>query len=54
VPSSDARVFVDLIGPNARREMFEDTGHVAMIERPTRFNALVAGFLAEEPAAVSV
>jgi pimeloyl-ACP methyl ester carboxylesterase len=50
VPSSDAREFVELIGDNARREMFEDTGHVSMIERPNRFNELLAGFLAGERA----
>jgi pimeloyl-ACP methyl ester carboxylesterase len=26
--------------------IFEDTGHLSMIERPSRFNALLAGFLA--------
>jgi pimeloyl-ACP methyl ester carboxylesterase len=50
VPRGDAREFVELIGDNARREMFEDTGHLAMIERPSRFNELVAGFLAGEAA----
>ena len=45
VPRGDAREYVELIGDNARREMFEDTGHLPMIERPTRFNALLAGFL---------
>jgi pimeloyl-ACP methyl ester carboxylesterase len=48
VPRGDAREFVELIGPNARREMFEDTGHLPMIERPSRFNELLAGFLAGE------
>jgi pimeloyl-ACP methyl ester carboxylesterase len=48
VPRGDAREYVRLIGDNARRVMFEDTGHVAMIERPTRFNELLAGFLAGE------
>jgi pimeloyl-ACP methyl ester carboxylesterase len=50
VPSSDAREFVELIGDNARRVMFEDTGHVSMLERPSRFNELLAGFLAGERA----
>ena len=39
-----------LIGPNARKVIFEDTGHVPMIERPSRFNPLVAEFLAGERA----
>ena len=34
VPRGDAREYVRLIGDNARREMFEDTGHLAMVERP--------------------
>ncbi len=50
VPRGDAREYVELIGPNARREMFEDTGHLPMIERPSRFNRLVAGFIAGERA----
>jgi pimeloyl-ACP methyl ester carboxylesterase len=48
VPRGDAREYVRLIGDNARRVMFEDTGHVAMVERPTRFNALLARFIAGE------
>jgi pimeloyl-ACP methyl ester carboxylesterase len=47
VPRGDARLYIELIGDNARREMFEDTGHLPMIERPTRFNALLADFVAE-------
>ena len=35
-----------LIGDNARREMFEDTGHLSMVERPTRFNRLLEAFAA--------
>lgn len=50
VPSSDALEYVELIGDNARREMFEDTGHLVMVERPSRFNELLAGFLAGERA----
>jgi pimeloyl-ACP methyl ester carboxylesterase len=46
VPRGDAREYVELIGDNARREMFEDTGHVPMIERPSRFNELLAKFVA--------
>ncbi|MDX6726722.1 MAG: hypothetical protein QOK49_1527 [Baekduia sp.] len=46
VPVGDAWKFGKLI-PDARVVVYEDTGHVAMIERPDAFNALVAGFLAE-------
>ena len=44
VPRGDAREYVRLIGDNARREMFEDTGHLSMVERPTRFNRLLEAF----------
>jgi pimeloyl-ACP methyl ester carboxylesterase len=50
VPVGDAERYQDLIGDNARTEIFEDTGHMPMIERPTRFNQLLAGFLAHEGA----
>jgi len=50
VPRGDAREYVRLIGANARREMFEDTGHLAMLERPSRFNALLTAFIAGERA----
>ena len=50
VPIGDAGRFERLIGENARKEIFEDTGHAPMLERPTRFNELLAGFLAEEAA----
>lgn len=33
--------------PNARMAIFGRTGHVAMLERPERFNRTVAEFLAE-------
>ena len=49
VPVSDARRFVELIGPNARKVVFDDTGHVPMIERPSRFNDLLRQFLAGDP-----
>jgi pimeloyl-ACP methyl ester carboxylesterase len=39
---------VRLIGDNARREMFEDTGHLTMVERPSRFNRMLAAFVAGE------
>jgi pimeloyl-ACP methyl ester carboxylesterase len=50
VPVGDAARFERLIGPNAHKVVFEDTGHVPMIERPGRFNALLDGFLAGDPA----
>ena len=42
----DADVFEQLI-PDARKVIFDDTGHVAMLERPQAFNALLERFLAE-------
>jgi pimeloyl-ACP methyl ester carboxylesterase len=50
VPVGDAERYERLIGPNAHKVIFEDTGHVPMLERPTRFNALLDKFLAGEPA----
>ena len=44
----DADVFEELI-PNSRKVIFEDTGHMAMLERPAAFNALLEDFLAEPP-----
>ncbi|HEY6759175.1 MAG TPA: alpha/beta hydrolase [Baekduia sp.] len=44
VPVRDAWTFGELI-PNARVVVYADTGHVAMLERPAAFNALVAEFL---------
>jgi pimeloyl-ACP methyl ester carboxylesterase len=52
VPVGDAERYRRLIGDNARVEIFEDTGHAPMIERPSRFNELVRGFLAQESADV--
>jgi pimeloyl-ACP methyl ester carboxylesterase len=49
VPVSDAQKFAELIGPNARVVVFEDTGHTPMVERPSRFNALLAEFAAGDP-----
>ena len=40
----DADVFAELI-PNSRKVVFEDTGHMAMLERPAAFNALLEEFL---------
>ena len=51
VPVEDAEMFEHLIGDNARAVIFEDTGHLAMLERPSRFNQLLSDFIAEpEPA----
>jgi pimeloyl-ACP methyl ester carboxylesterase len=46
VPVGDAARFERLIGANAHKVIFEDTGHMAMIERPSRFNELLGEFLA--------
>jgi pimeloyl-ACP methyl ester carboxylesterase len=46
VPVDDAAEFERLIGANARKEIFEETGHVPMLERPSRFNALLREFIA--------
>jgi pimeloyl-ACP methyl ester carboxylesterase len=45
VPVKDADRFVEAIGANASKLVYEDTGHVSMLERPARFNADVAEFL---------
>jgi pimeloyl-ACP methyl ester carboxylesterase len=50
VPVGDAARYERLIGANARSVIFEDTGHLPMLERPRRFNALLAEFVAGEPA----
>ena len=42
----DADVFAELI-PDSRKVIFENTGHMAMIERPAAFNALLKEFLGE-------
>jgi pimeloyl-ACP methyl ester carboxylesterase len=44
VPVRDAWEFGELI-PQSRVVVYEDTGHVAMFERPDAFNALVEEFL---------
>jgi pimeloyl-ACP methyl ester carboxylesterase len=46
VTARDAALYERLI-PNARKVIFADTGHMAMIERPTEFNALLEEFLSE-------
>ena len=48
VPVGDAGRFERLIGENARKEIFDDTGHAPMLERPSRFNELLHGFLEGE------
>jgi pimeloyl-ACP methyl ester carboxylesterase len=48
VPVGDAARFERLIGPNAHKVLFEDTGHMPMLERPSRFNELLADFLSGE------
>jgi pimeloyl-ACP methyl ester carboxylesterase len=42
----DADVFAELI-PDSRKVVFEDVGHMAMLERPQAFNALLTDFLDE-------
>jgi pimeloyl-ACP methyl ester carboxylesterase len=44
VPVGGAHEYERLIA-NSRKEIFRDTGHVPMIERPHRFNALLEEFL---------
>jgi len=46
VSVSDADVFAELI-PSSRKIVFADTGHMAMLERPAAFNALLEEFLEE-------
>ena len=46
IPVQDADRFVELI-PGARKLIFDDTGHVPMLERPRSFNDCLEGFLQE-------
>jgi pimeloyl-ACP methyl ester carboxylesterase len=46
VPVSDADEYERLI-PDARKTVFDDTGHVAMLERPVAVNRCLASFLEE-------
>jgi pimeloyl-ACP methyl ester carboxylesterase len=46
VPVRDADEFERLI-PGARKVVWPETGHMAMLERPAAFNALVEAFAAE-------
>ncbi|MEA2190977.1 MAG: hypothetical protein QOI73_1098 [Solirubrobacteraceae bacterium] len=48
VPLKDASVFEELID-DSRKVVYEDTGHLTMLERPARFNRDVYEFLQEEP-----
>jgi pimeloyl-ACP methyl ester carboxylesterase len=48
VPVSDAEAYEHLIGDNAHSVIFDDTGHLPMLERPSRFNALLRSFMAGE------
>jgi pimeloyl-ACP methyl ester carboxylesterase len=52
VPVGDAHRFERLIA-GSRKVILPGTGHVPMLERPEIFNALLAGFVAEEPAPLS-
>ncbi len=42
----DADIYTELI-PGSRKVVYEDTGHLAMLERPAAFNALLKEFLEE-------
>jgi pimeloyl-ACP methyl ester carboxylesterase len=46
IPVGDAHEYARLIGANAHAVIFEDTGHLPMLERPSRFNRLLAEFIA--------
>ena len=47
IPVRDAYEYERLI-PNASKVIFDDTGHVPMLERPARFNRVLEQFLASE------
>jgi len=47
IPVKDADRFVELI-EGSRKVIFEDTGHVPMVERPATFNDCLEQFLAYE------
>jgi pimeloyl-ACP methyl ester carboxylesterase len=49
VPVGDAHEYAKLIGDNARAVIFEDTGHLPMLERPSRFHDLLNEFIAGDP-----
>lgn len=48
IPVRDATAFARAM-PGLQVEILEQTGHVAMIERPARFNALLEAFLSARP-----
>jgi pimeloyl-ACP methyl ester carboxylesterase len=48
VPVRDADEFARMI-PDARKVVWPQTGHTAMLERPAAFNRLLDAFLSEEP-----
>jgi pimeloyl-ACP methyl ester carboxylesterase len=48
IPVRDAFEFERLI-PDSRKVIYAKTGHMAMLERPAAFNALVDDFLADRP-----
>ena len=48
VPLRDAHKFDKLI-PDSRLVVYDDTGHVPMLEEPERFNRDLRAFLAEQP-----
>jgi pimeloyl-ACP methyl ester carboxylesterase len=48
IPVGDAAEYERLIGANAHAVIFEDTGHLSMLERPSRFNRLLTDFIAGE------
>jgi pimeloyl-ACP methyl ester carboxylesterase len=50
LPAGDADEFERLI-PDSRKVLLKDTGHVPMLERPSTFNDMLAGFLAERGSA---
>jgi pimeloyl-ACP methyl ester carboxylesterase len=52
IPVGDASVFEELI-PNSRKVIFEETGHMAMLERPVAFNELLSEFITEQPGGTS-
>jgi pimeloyl-ACP methyl ester carboxylesterase len=47
IPVRDAHEYERLI-PNASKVIFDDTGHLPMLERPARFNQVLEQFLASE------
>lgn len=47
VPVGAAAQYQRLIGDNAATVIFDECGHMPMLERPTRFNRLLDGFLGD-------